>query len=738
MKKPFRPLLTILLVVGLLPMPSSGQGQVSGPPYPVYVPLVTIGDASTLAMIEKAAASGQITHEQGLLYQAYAVWGDARLPAQYKGSLDANAGDGVMRSIAAEFSGLSAASQSALAPFFLPPNQAGSWWQGQHAADLPADPAADTWQPLSAAGGKMKIWYYTGYADGAAQAAQVKAAVDGRIWQGERDLMNRDPKFGAAPLDVVNVYLAESYNKLDGTVVPFDGTRGVTLSTTCFDTPSWVYINRSRPIGDENNAGIIQTVAHELFHVFQNSYVFADCHAYDWLSEATAKWVEDHLYSKANSEWPYAEDYLNAAALRLDKTGNGHEYGAYLLPYYLTHQFNDPLIVRRMWENAHLYANSYLAVKNALPADKQDSFWGAFLFTLWNKAPYSTFFKDKDSFTGVVKPEWAQPKAVSAPNQELIAEMSGSLPTGAVRYYPFSFPDRSVRSLSFINGLTFNVRQDSVLNGPFSAEFQLGADQTYISEPDPPDFDPTVVLFAMYKRAGQSSWEALPLVSDVSHYCVDTQGPLEDLVVFLSNGDFEHPERVVTPPGLNSRLYASNLPCGQYTGTSSVSYFNAGVTYRFAATSLLFKSESTADYSVSNFPLIDFYQQSAAVSWSISGTDGIGCSYSGSGSFTVGAHPGAGSDRLLLYSGVLQGSPSYRAYVGAGSPDANTEVTYMQTCPDGSSTSTYTATNFLEIPFERSADTLVVPASGALKGKYHQDDGYGNYTDFEWDLTPGP
>jgi hypothetical protein len=483
---------------------------------------------------------------------------------------------------------------------------------------------------------------------------------------------------------------------------------------------------------------MIQTVAHELFHAFQNSYNMLSCAPYDWLAEATAKWVEDHVYPDADSEWPYASSYLERPSARLDDQTDNHHYGAYLLPYYLTHQFADPAIVRRMWENSETYNNSYLAVKFALPVDYQDIFWGSYLLTLWNKAPFPTFFKTYDGFTGVVQPEWPAAVTVSTPGHEFTKEMSGDLPTGAMRYYHFSFPDSSVRSLAFLNGLTYNLRQDSIWNSQYPTEESLEADQTYASETLTDEEQQGLVMFAMVKAAGKSTWDFLPLSADEKSYCADTQGKIEDLVVVLSNADFDHPDRVASPLGLNSKLYANNMPCAQYRGTSRITLFNDGVTTTYSASNIVYKSFSTDVISDVTFPYVYFDMQSANVNWSISGTDSVGCTYSGSGAFSVGPHPGAGTDRIVLYSGVLSGSPSYRAYHGYGSPDEGEMITYTVTCDGNSTEDSVEAYFFLEIPLDEERENLKIGSDGILAGSYKLAETGGDWTEYEWNLSPGP
>jgi hypothetical protein len=365
---------------------------------------------------------------------------------------------------------------------------------------------------------------------------------------------------------------------------------------------------------------------------------------------------------------------------------------------------------------------------------------------LWNKAPYSTFFQEKDKFNGSVKPQWAAPVNVTAAGAEFKKEFTGDLPTGAVRYYPLTF-DSSVRSLAFLNGLSYNLRKDSVDNSQWGSELTDAADQTYASDPLPDAEQAGILAFVMYKRAGQTIWEMMPFgATDAFSYCVDTMGKIESAVVVISNQDWDNPDRVVSSPGIDSIVYATNLPCAGYQGTSTITNYNHGVSDIYTVSNLSFKSGSTAQYSLSTFPYISFELQGASVSWRKSGTDSVGCTYSGSDSFSIGPHPGAGSETIVLYAGLLSGSPSYRGYQGGATPDSGTQSTYQMTCPNetgGTTTTTeteYHETHVFWVPITDDRANVKIGANGVLQGSYRQVSLYNeeDWTQYEWNLSPLP
>lgn len=128
--------------------------------FPIYLPVILRGSLTpptSITLIEQAVARGEISAEQGLIYKSFAVWGDPRLPVQYIGAADENAGDRVMREIAEQSAALSDAARLTLSPFFLPPTDPESWWQMQNPAVAKQPAPAGSWQSLSAAGGKIKV-----------------------------------------------------------------------------------------------------------------------------------------------------------------------------------------------------------------------------------------------------------------------------------------------------------------------------------------------------------------------------------------------------------------------------------------------------------------------------------------------------------------------------------------------------------------------------------------------------
>jgi hypothetical protein len=169
----------------------------------------------------------------------------------------------------------------------------------------------------------------------------------------------------------VRVFLWESYTDVDGSIVPFEeGAVGAAVPGTndSEQLSATIYLNQDEALGGETSDGLLNTLAHELMHAIQYAMGAKGWGEYQWLMEAMAVWAEDFVYKDANSEWGQASWFLDYADLPLSSSYKNHEYGAYLLPYFLTHTVDSTNeIIRDIWTNAATYDNSYLAIRDAVP-----------------------------------------------------------------------------------------------------------------------------------------------------------------------------------------------------------------------------------------------------------------------------------------------------------------------------------------------------------------------------------
>jgi hypothetical protein len=750
---PYLIILTLAILLGgsLFPqVPGGVRAGESGPTVGkrhAYLPLVIGGSGNaqpgSVELINQAVAAGKISAETGLIYKVYATFSDPRLPAAYRGSGIGPHGDGVIRQVMSQAATLSPEATRILAPFFVPADRPGSWYEQQQvllAAETGSPQAVSvTWSGLDAVNGRVRILWPQGFASGPALAAGLKTELEARIWPQLTTLMGADPLPDES--GKVRIFLWHSYTESDGTVVPFaSNVLGVAVPGTSGPFPATIYLNHARRLGNATTPGLITTLSHEFMHAIQYGMGAQSWTEYGWVMESLAVWAEDYVYPNANSEWELAPQYMNQTehALKFVGADELRQYGTYLLPYLLTHTM-DPTaaVVRRIWENAATMDNSYLAIRAAVPAASRDHYWGAFMYTLWNKAPFMEYYKNADKLTASVKPQQPAPVQVTAGSQPFNYQLAGSWPTGGIRYYHFTFPDASVRSLTLLNGLSHHLRQGPVEDVDYGPV--LPADKTYLSTESPDEQAAGLTMVGMMKVAGQSGWKPVLLSPDLRSfsYCFDLEGKIEELVIAISSADWENPTRTMQPQGRSTTLYATNMPCWEYRGTSRITSHNAGVTWTYSASNVTYGDpyEMLVPMGMT-FPVTTFYLMGADVAWSVSGTDSIGCTYSGSGSFAVSEHLGHGSDSIILYDGILPGGPTYRGYYGQGAPDEGTEVEYTVTCDDGSDTFQDYPAQFLYIPLYENRANVKVAANGTLSGSYQEDLGYGDYIRYEWNLTP--
>ena len=700
-----------------------------------YFPLVLRAPATpptSFELIDQAVAGGRISAEQGLIYKVFAQFSDARLPAQYVGAGVGREGDLIMDEVVAQAGTLSASAKATLTPFFVPPNDPRSWYylprMGSAAAQQ-ARPAADEWRFVPAAGGKIRVFYYSGDAGDDAKAATIAAQIDAKIWSKLTGLMQVDPLPSAS--GATDIYLWHSYIRNNGTIVVFNATTlGITVPTACDQTSTTIYLPHTLPIGSELVEGLIQYATHELMHAIQFAHTIQSCTSYRWLMEATATWAEDYVYPDADSEQGTASSYLSRPTARLDDTHDMHDYGAYLLFYYLTHEVDTSAsVVRHAWQNAATTANSYQAVDDAVvqvAPGMHDFYWPFYLATLWNKAPYKTYYATKDGLTKTVAPAGGASIPITTPDGEQVTPLYAELPTGGAIFYDLKFPDSSVRSLTILNGLGAKL---STGDASSVTTYSSDGDETYLTEDLEPADLQGVTVELLLKAAGQDA-QSYPSMLTYNlgsigqfGYCMDMQGAMDEIVVILSNADWANPDRMLVATGLPVTVWANNVPCWQVTGTASaIDHDDYGMTHEV---------QGTVTFGwPSDFPVPDTYQNlanlvfpetymemlSAQAHWTVSAGSQSDCAYSGSGDYTAGK---AANDSLILEQGLTAGSPTYRGYVGQGGADPGTTGSYSVTCNGDTWTEEWTdgPPDFLSIPLgDEDCGPIRVNADGTMSG----------------------
>jgi hypothetical protein len=259
--------------------------------------------------------------------------------------------------------------------------------QNRAAGSAGSDPADDfgpnlcmmprTMAPVDTANGKVRVWYEKDEGEAGRDRARALAGViNNRIWPRLTNLMARGPlpdhgsgrcRGGDDRLDIL--------------------LRG--LLTCCGHAYSYgdacrapAYIVLERHQRELNPAA-----AHEIMHAIQ--WAFDACDA-QWLYEATAAWAEDYVFPDAQTEQENAPRYLADPRVSLDSPIRAHQYGAYLLPFFLAGKGRaNAIVVRRIWLNARTMT-SLDAVDRAMQGGFAKR-WKQFALYNWNSPPVARY-----------------------------------------------------------------------------------------------------------------------------------------------------------------------------------------------------------------------------------------------------------------------------------------------------------------------------------------------------------
>jgi hypothetical protein len=227
------------------------------------------------------------------------------------------------------------------------------------------------------------------YSNGDTAWAQTTSETLEHVWSAEVDGLGfRRPLPDGDGL--FDVYLREIGNQgYYGACAPAQNARQSVASCVLDDDFSPAEFGGAPPINS-----LEVTAAHEFFHAIQFAY---DTDEDTWLMEGSAVWAEEQVYPAVNDYLQYLpysaithpgtpEDYAGVTSTDLF-----YRYGAVLFWKFLSGQFQDPSIVRRVWEYAEGDRYSLEAVAGAL-AERGWTFGAAFArFGVWNTEPPGTY-----------------------------------------------------------------------------------------------------------------------------------------------------------------------------------------------------------------------------------------------------------------------------------------------------------------------------------------------------------
>jgi hypothetical protein len=645
---------------------------------------------SSFDLIDADLEAGQIDEEEALLYTTFAVFGDSRLPPEYEadnGHVDDTL---ILQRLSAEFDGLSPETQDLVSPFMLPPSAPGSW------LELPTAPAGGpsrapsgapiSWQTFSAVGGKIKVWAQDRYPGDAEKAAGIAQTMTSTIYPELTGLMGFEPA-GDAGLpnnggdDAIDIYLIHMSDR--GEMRNY--------ASSCQVGPGYILINSARPLGNATTPGLIQTAAHEFFHVMQWNYRMAPCWhpEYRWAVEGFAKWSEDYVFPDAQSEHGYETGRLNDTNLPLDDPDE--PYGTYLFPYYLSRIEGDPSLIPAIWEAFAADNNSVRAANAAIGGlGGFEEVWPKVALQNWNGEPVDNYMLLDDLQAG------AFPLTDDLGDEEINLDLP--IKHLAAQYYHFTVED-AVRAIEF---------KDNTLGSR-----------------------PHISVWAIKKIGGQ--WQEPEDWTDERYkvFCRDMpEQDLEELVIIMANSDAAN-EQDVSIADEAPLLKGHAVGCTAYVGTATadVRYFQT--TYHVEVQGLRFEpNEETPAGRYVGYTLVE----SPPVTWTASGNWATTVC-TASGTMELGPATGEIADNIAYGALVIdRDEEDYFLVVNGHNFDSKVQID----CPDNADGEN--GWPVISIAYSGPPpDPHIVdgPEGPVLEGEYIDPaEAYGGH--WRWRLVPAP
>ncbi len=225
---------------------------------------------------------------------------------------------------------------------------------------------------LLTVGGKAKIVYFSNLHQ--ANAHWAKQAIE-HIWPLYKTTMGVEPTG-------LNIYIGDTFvmgKKNSDWVYGLEYSHG----DKCYIL-----------LSDLNKKETQSTLAHEVFHCWQETLGLGPYTQNEWFWEATAVWAESWVYPANNTEHEYLRVIFPTLNYYFFDSAYSHEYGSYLFFYYLfqKNNFSPTEVIKlikglRQQNQVDLFA-SWPKFNQAL---KNYAFWN------WNRPPFEKY-KDEPFF----------------------------------------------------------------------------------------------------------------------------------------------------------------------------------------------------------------------------------------------------------------------------------------------------------------------------------------------------
>jgi hypothetical protein len=350
--------------------------------------------------IASALKAGTLDYGTSLLYRAYALLGDKRLPSEIQGSGSAEEDNGLFEEIRKNMGSLSADQQAQLQPFLVRPADPASVWNATAVATLatpatklkmlPLKATAADAPPISAcpaesgspqkwiskrsASRPVRVWAQCkgelAYDAGSQTLLDETLAVLDKIYGPMTALMGEPILDQEGGDNAIDFYILDTGSYVFRRNDNFDAQG---LGSTYSDFPE-VNNGASAFVTLPRFLAYIQrfhtTVIHEFFHVLQKRHNHQFSHrqvanasnVYEqhWFGEASAVWASAH-FDRTLAPWSDGRSAYSDAhqrfVLRFQVSTEGlnapqpepHTYSAYIWPYFVEQEKNGPAFMGQIW-----------------------------------------------------------------------------------------------------------------------------------------------------------------------------------------------------------------------------------------------------------------------------------------------------------------------------------------------------------------------------------------------------
>ncbi|HSB19013.1 MAG TPA: hypothetical protein VLD85_03280 [Anaeromyxobacteraceae bacterium] len=552
---------------------------------------VTAAAPSSQDLIAQDLQAGVIDYPTSLLYRAYALFGDPRLPAAYQGAGEIVEDRGLF--FEAGQATLPAETQAALLPFLARPTDPQSVFNqpagarlvgravGQPAAAAPScpagtDPGGTGWRSEKGTTYPVRVWVKCG-ADETVDdfdLLNARILVEG-IWKPETDLMG-PPILDAGGSDAggdtdIDFYLLGDADAVvrGGDTSGFDDPKTLAMEIdappkTGSTSSGFLLLRRERLL----NSGFKSDVVHEFFHLLQGAYnsavtfqSVANGSLEYWYTEASAVWAETRfarptsfteVHKKRFARYQRSKNSLHRS-VDSDSNDSLQMYASYIYPFFMEQKEGSADVIQASWQA--LTSASGFDQGNQLLQQVFDFTTNFRLFAVenWNADLPGLLTRDKRYVTW--DPNFPDRKKPVLADQQTLSAVVTLQPTVDVAPLRAAYYDYPVSGTT-LKKVIFNFEE--------------------ITQKDGLDIDGLVHIAGMdWKKNDYTGQKE-------AKFCLDQPDQnLKEMLLVLSNHNLPLDQFDLG----NLRVEASDVPCGySWSGTASSTFgytMNANVTFDY-------------------------------------------------------------------------------------------------------------------------------------------------------------